>query len=161
MIPREPNNTNELEVKIDIAYQSFLSTLNTIQRKHWNAEGIYGKGLCLHYKMEHYLNAILYTVLIYLNIQSNKPTIAELKVNFDIDNMIKCFYCNDISLKNLFDIFGINLTFVNGINNIGIEQSFFIEQCAVNNAIPQNILVNYQNILDNPYYINPILIENL
>ena len=160
MFIRIPNSFNSLEQSIDIMYQYFRPNITATQLQHWNAEDIYGKGLCQHYKIGHYLNSILYVALLRLFIDSDKPTWVTIESKFEIEKMIKCFSCNDISLKHLFELIGL-IQDGSGIETMGIENSFFIENENNNTGLQQNILTMYNEIISSECYVNPILNKDL
>ena len=156
MFVRIPNSYNQLELNILNSFDYYKSTIYALHHTLWNEEDIEGKGNCILYKLGKYNLAILYVSLIWLDIQAGYMTWNQIKTKYEIDRLQQCYACEDISLTKLFEFFGLQII-EEGTENMGIENSLFIEENIQNNyQLTDALLVYYNSIQNNPCSVSNI-----
>jgi len=148
MFVRTPNSYNQLELNIHNAFEYYKNDIFTYHHSVWNEEDIEGKANCILHKLGKYNLAIMYVSLIWLDVQMGVYTWDNIKTRYAIDTMKACFTCDGINLKKLLEIYGLEIQ-ETGIENMGLEESFFIEENQNETYLLTDALLVYYNSIQN------------
>lgn len=142
------SHPTELNTYLYNYWQLYNDDINTLNARWWKDEDIWGSS-CRMYKVYQYYFAFYYVELIYIEYNRGFNTeYSYYETKYNIEETRKKLGCNGINLSRIFEIFGLFLSENDGIEGMGIEQSFVVEP---NNVTVTPVTYVISNLINNPY----------